>query len=60
MVIPEVGIRDSEASGIWNINIHCGNCGDQEPIRKIGNFRDIEDTGNDWAMTFDYEFHGNE
>lgn len=60
VILPEEGVKNSDALGIWDINIHCGNCGDQVPPLSVTNLRTEEDTKNDWAMTFEYEFHGNE
>ena len=58
IVIPEAGIKDG-AIGEWKVNIHCGDCGDQEPRFSPGDFRDIADTGNDWRLSYYYEFHTN-
>jgi hypothetical protein len=58
-MVPEEGIESSAALGEWKINIHCGNCGDQEPTISIIGIRDIADTGNGWALEFQYWFHTN-
>ena len=58
ITVPTEGIKDG-AMGKWEVNIHCGNCGDQEPTVSVGNFRDIEDTGNAWVLIYIYEFHSN-
>ncbi len=57
--VPEEGIEQSSALGEWKINIHCGNCGDQTLSRPNAGVLIIEDNGNDWTLTFKYEFHTN-
>jgi hypothetical protein len=59
IMVPEDGIKSSEALGEWKVVIHCINCGEQKPQISIFDFRTIEDTGNDWALSYQYEFYTN-
>ena len=59
IIVPEEGVKTSAALGTWDITIYCGNCGDQTPRVSILGIRDIQDTGNAWALTMVYEFHTN-
>ena len=56
IMIPTEGIKDT-AMGKWDVNIHCDNCGDQEPTVNVVGARDIADTGNAWVLIYIYEFH---
>lgn len=54
--IPEAGIKDN-AIGEWKVNVHCGDCGDQETTNGLIGLRTIQDAGNDWVLKYYYEFH---
>jgi hypothetical protein len=56
VAIPEKGV-ETAALGEWEINIHCGICGNHVPRFNVGGVREIEDNGNDWVLTYYYEFH---
>jgi hypothetical protein len=55
--IQEDGITYNSANGKWTIIIHCGECGDQvsEPFNIV-----MPDVGNEWELTFYYEYHEGE
>ena len=57
VVVPEEVLDTNVATGEWKINIHCGNCGDNEPRINIIGIRTIDDTGNDWSLSYQYDFH---
>lgn len=59
VMIPEEVMDTNIATGEWRINVHCGNCGDQEPRVSIIGIRVDEDTGNDWALSYQFDFHTN-
>jgi hypothetical protein len=59
VTIPEEGVESSTALGEWKVTIHCGNCGNHQPRINFSGFREIEDNGNDWALSYKYEFHTN-
>jgi dipeptide/tripeptide permease len=46
------GTRDPyfNGTGLYDVTVICGNCGDQEPILNILNLRSQADTGNTWSL----------
>ena len=52
--ISEANIVNSSAYGEWTVNIYCGECGDDSESFGI---RTIPDTGNEWDLTYYYEYH---
>ena len=58
----DISIPENEtAAGEWLVTIHLGDCGDQVMYGEVvGELATIEeDTGNNWALTYYYEFHTN-
>jgi hypothetical protein len=50
-------LTTSSSLGKWNIEIHCGDCGDEKQVVPPAGSRVIEDTGNVWTLTYHYEYH---
>ena len=53
--------EDEGIIGEWLVTIHCGDCGDQVLYGEVaGELLTVEeDTGNNWELTYYYEFHTN-
>lgn len=56
--ILEYNIINNSAIGVWTVNIHCVNCGEDisnPPLVQI-----TEDSGNSWELTYYYEYYSEE